>query len=82
LGEPHTAGEILQSVTGPEQLRNSLDRMIAHLRSNEVDVDKPLITVGAALEMDSAKETFTNNSLANQLLRRTQRRPFEIPELA
>lgn len=82
LGEPRPANEILQSVAKNERLQDSLERMFAHLRANEVDIDKPVITVGASLEMDPATEQFTNNPAANELLRRVDRKPFITPEIA
>jgi hypothetical protein len=81
LGEPRTATEILQSAPKGEQLRDSLERMFAHLRANEVDIDQPIITAGAVLEMDPVTERFTNNDAANELLRRDDRPPFVVPEI-
>jgi predicted dehydrogenase len=82
LGEPHSANEILQSVAKNERLQDSLKRMFVHLRANEVDIDKPIVTAGAVLEMDLATEQFTNNTAANALLRRADRKPFVTPEMA
>jgi len=56
--------------------------MFAHLRANEVDIDKPTVTVGAMLEMDLATEQFTNNTAANVLLRREDRKPYVTQEIA
>jgi hypothetical protein len=81
LGEPLPADEILQSVAKNERLQDSLERMFAHLRANEVDIDKPVVVAGAALEMDTATEQFTNNPAANNLLRREDRQPFAVPEV-
>jgi hypothetical protein len=55
--------------------------MLAHLRANAVDVDQPVITIGAALEMDPIGEQFTNNKAANALLRREDRKSFSVPEI-
>jgi predicted dehydrogenase len=82
LGEKHSMGEILDTFRGDELLRDSLTRMFTHLRENEVDLDKPVITVGATLEMDPHTERFTNNEAANELLRREDRKPFAVPEIA
>jgi predicted dehydrogenase len=82
LGEPRTASEILVTVGNREQLRESVERMLTHLRANEVDVDKPVVTAGAWLEMDPALEQFTNNTLANEQLRREDREPFVVPEIS
>jgi predicted dehydrogenase len=82
LGEPHTAKEILASAGKHQRLHESLERMFAHLRANEVDIEKPAITAGVWLEMDPATERFTSNASANDLLRRTDRKPFVVPEIA
>jgi predicted dehydrogenase len=84
LGEPHTAKDILSSaeVAKRPQLHDSLTRMFAHLKANEVDLDKPIITAGPWLEMDTSSERFTSNLSANELLRRNDRKPFVIPEIA
>jgi hypothetical protein len=82
LGEPRTAKDILASADKHQRLRESLERMFAHLRANEVDIDKPAITAGVWLEMDPATERFTNNAAANELLRREDRKPFVVPEIA
>jgi predicted dehydrogenase len=82
LGEPRTAKEILASTEKHQQLHEGVERMFAHLRANEVDIDKPAITAGVWLEMDPAAERFTNNTAANELLRREDRKPFLVPEIA
>jgi predicted dehydrogenase len=85
LGETRTAGEILQSIGSlakHDRLHDSLERMFAHLRANEVDIDRPVLTAGAWLEMNPASERFSNNPAANELLRRDDRRPFAVPEIA
>jgi len=82
LGEPRTANEILESIGQNERLRDSVERMFAHLRANEVDIDRPVITAGASLEMDPVAERFTNNPGANELLRRADRQEFAVPEIA
>jgi hypothetical protein len=82
LGEAQTANDILSSVKNNERLTDSVERMFAHLRDNGVDIDKPAVVAGATLEMDPATERFTNNESANDLLRREDRKPFVVPEIA
>jgi predicted dehydrogenase len=82
LGEPRTAKEILESAGKHERLRDSVDRMLGHLRANEVNVDEPVVTAGVWLEMDPSTEQFTNNSAANDMLRRHDRKPFLVPEIS
>lgn len=81
LGEPMPAKEILNMVAKNERLHDSVQRMLTHLKANGVDVDKPVVTAGAALKMDVATEQFTNNSAANDMLRRHDRKPFAVPEI-
>ena len=82
MGEPRTASDIRELASKNERLSESVERMIQHLSANEVDVDQPVITAGAWLEMDTKTERFTNNEAANELVRRDGRGDFIIPELA
>jgi predicted dehydrogenase len=82
LGEPHPADDILRSVAKNERLQDSLERMFAHLRANDINIDKPVVMVGADLQMNPSTERFTNNAAANELLRREDRKPFTTPEIA
>jgi hypothetical protein len=65
-----------------QPLRDSLDRMLAHLKANQVDVDQPVLTVGTVLELEPIKEQFIGNTAANQLLRRDDRAAFAVPQIA
>jgi predicted dehydrogenase len=82
LGEPRTAKEILASVEKNDRLRNAVERMMAHLKANNVNVDEPVVTAGVVLEMDPQTERFTNNSTAADMVRRVDRKPFITPEIA
>jgi hypothetical protein len=82
LGEARTASEILSSVGNNERLADAVERMFAHLRANEVNIDKPVVVEGPTLEMDVTTERFTNNEAANEMLRREDRKPFVVPEIA
>jgi hypothetical protein len=70
LGEGRTAKEVLALADKHDRLREGVERMFAHLKANEVDIDKPVITAGVWLEMEPAAERFTNSEHANELLRR------------
>jgi hypothetical protein len=65
-----------------ERLADAVERMFAHLRANEVNIDKPVVVEGPTLEMDVTTERFTNNEAANEMLRREDRKPFVVPEIA
>jgi predicted dehydrogenase len=82
LGEKRTVVDINAQIGNHPLLRESLDRMVAHLRANAIDVDGAVLTAGAQLEMDPAREQFTNNNAANQLLRREDRQSFAVPSIA
>jgi predicted dehydrogenase len=81
LGEPQPASDILASIKDNALLRDTVERMFAHLQANEVDVDGPVVTQGAVLEMDPAMERFTNSDAANEMLRREDRPAFAVPEV-
>jgi len=79
LGTKLSASEIADQVQGNDLLASSVDRMMYHLRMNEVDVDQPVVTLGESLEMDPVSEQFTNNEKADQMLRVPARKPFVVP---
>ena len=82
LGEKQTARQIMELVGKNEYLRDAVDRMLQHLKANEIDIDQPVVTAGADLKMDPATERFTNNQAADEMLRRADRAPFVVPEIA
>jgi predicted dehydrogenase len=82
LGEKRTAAEIQAAVTGSPRFAESVDRLLAHLRANEIDVDAPTVTLGELLEFDAQSERFTNNESANHFVRREDRQPFVVPQIA
>ena len=62
--------------------KDSLDRMIAHLKANEVDVDQgAALTLGADLKFDVTTEAVTNHDKANQMMSREFRKGFEVPNM-
>ena len=82
LGEKRTAAEIRETVAGNALLAELTDRLLAHLRANEVDVDSPTVTLGPWLELDPTSERFVNNEPANHFVRREDRKPFVVPQIA
>ncbi len=82
LGERAPVSKIKDVIGRVESLddeMDTLDRCIAHLKKNGVDLQKTPVTLGPMLEMDPRKEVFTNNDAANALLTREYRRPFVVP---
>jgi len=82
LGRQATAAEIAEEVQFNGTLAAAFDRMAAHLRANQVDVDSSIITLGASLEMDAKTERFTNSDAANEMLTRIYREGFAVPDLS
>ncbi|MBN1854951.1 MAG: gfo/Idh/MocA family oxidoreductase, partial [Pirellulales bacterium] len=82
LGEKLPADAIANQVRGDDLVANSVDRMMYHLRMNEVDVDQPVVVLGPMLVMDPETERFTNNEAADGMLQRKDRSPFLVPEIA
>ncbi|MBN2292016.1 MAG: Gfo/Idh/MocA family oxidoreductase [Pirellulales bacterium] len=82
LGEKAPVSKIKDAIGQIKSLddqMDTLDRCVAHLKKNNVDLEKTPITIGPMLTMDPAKEVFTNNDAANKLLTREYRKPFVVP---
>ena len=56
--------------------------MLEHLKANLVDVSATPLTLGSHLKVDSQKERFFKNQKADAMLRRKDRKGFEIPDLS
>jgi predicted dehydrogenase len=83
LGQPMSPAAIKQGLQDDklhDDVPRTLSRMISHLRENEVDLEKTLLTLGPLLQIDSDREMFLNHPTANALLRREYRQPFAVPE--
>ncbi|QEG37414.1 Gfo/Idh/MocA family protein [Bythopirellula goksoeyrii] len=83
VGAASTSDAVAEQVIGNELLANSFDRMVGHLRANDVllDEDNTKLRLGKWLELDPAGNEVINNSEATALLRPESRPPFAIPEI-
>ncbi|MEN0109143.1 MAG: Gfo/Idh/MocA family oxidoreductase [Planctomycetota bacterium] len=84
LGEAATADEISERLKASPLVSASFDRMAAHLRANDVDIDSGdgALLLGPTLEIDPATEAFAGNDAANGLRKRAdQRAEFAVPDL-
>jgi hypothetical protein len=65
-----------------EYALDSFDRMVEHLKVNEVDLAKEPITMGPMLTMDSKTERFVGDwsTEANMFIKRNYREPYVVPE--
>lgn len=80
-----TAEELKKSLGGIRSLDDNsatVDRTVAHLTKNGVDLGKYKLSLGALLKFDPTKEVFTNNEEANKMLGRKYRPGFECPKAA
>ena len=81
LGQTMSVSEARSSLDN-EYALDSFDRMVEHLKVNEVDLEKEPITMGAMLTMDTKRERFVgdNSELANMFVKRNYREPFVVPD--
>jgi len=82
LGKNMPADEIKNTIGENVELMDSFNRMVEHLKANEVDLEKEQITMGPMLTMDTEKEQFVgeHSELANLLIKRNYREPFVVPD--
>jgi predicted dehydrogenase len=80
LGQKTDPEEIRDHLAFTSAGRETFGRLTEHLAANGVDLRRRPLTLGATLEMDTARERFTNNEAANNLLSRAYRYPFIVPE--
>jgi hypothetical protein len=82
LGKRAASDEIRKAISGERTLAEALDRFLAHLDANEIDVDKTPVRMGPMLTMDPATERFVGpfSESANMFLSRNYREPFVVPD--
>ena len=81
LGKQASIGQVKKAIEafgGDDDNVETLDRTIAHLKDNGVDLNETPLTLGPVLQMDAKTETFTNNNAANAMLTRKYRKNFEV----
>lgn len=64
LGQKTDTREITRSIAAMPLLSASVDRMLGHLRANDVDIDgEPVLTMGPWLDVDTETERFVGADL-------------------
>ncbi len=83
LGEKQTAGDIAKAFQSNELLSFSLDRMAAHLRANDVDIDSApgALVLGEQLTIDPVTETLVGNNAGQKFWKREGRKGFVVPNM-
>ncbi len=81
IGKKMSVSDIKDSIDNADMM-DSFDRMVEHLKANEVDLDKHHITMGPMLNMDPKTEMFVGDmsDMANMYVKRNYREPFVVPE--
>jgi predicted dehydrogenase len=72
-------GEELGRLKVHDNVRETLERTVAHLRENKVDLAQTPLTLGALLHPDAEREVFVGQPRADAFLRREYRKPFVVP---
>jgi len=82
LGKKMSVDDIKSAIGDNVDLMDSFDRMVEHLKANEVDFEKEPITMGPMLTMDPEKERFVgeHSDWANMFIKRNYREPFVVPD--
>lgn len=79
LGKTLKPEEIKDRLKSNAAANETFERMATHLAANEVDIAATPLAFGEFLEMNPAKEKFTNSRKANELLTRDYRKGFVVP---
>ncbi len=81
LGKTMSVSEARNNIDN-DDLMDSFERMVEHLKANEIDFEKEPITIGPMLTMDPQKEKFVGeySEWANMYVKRNYREPFVVPE--
>jgi predicted dehydrogenase len=79
LALPGEAEKQLGHLNVHDNVIETFERTRKHLLENNVDLEKSRLTLGALLRLDSDKETFADNPVADALLSREYRKPFVLP---
>lgn len=84
LGEGHKASvdqikEVISSVKGHDDNHETLNRTVAHLENNGVDLKKYPLSLGPYLKFDPVKEIFPDSPEATAMCTRNYRTGFVCP---
>ena len=82
LGKAATVEELTSAIGDKPEFLDSFNRMVEHLKANEIDFEKEPIIMGPMLTMDPKTEKFTGDysDMANMFVKRNYREPFVIPD--
>ena len=81
LGSPARPSDLSALPLDRPQFQDSVERLMAHLVANGVDLKMTPLTLGRPLKMDPATEVFVGDAEADTRLTRNYRAPFQIPNI-
>jgi len=76
---PDELDKTLATLKTTDNAKDTMERTLAHLKDNGVDMAATKLTVGPSLAFDPKTETFPDNPKANAMLTREYRKPFVVP---
>ena len=82
LGHAISPAELRQELPkmkAHENVLETFDRTVQHLRDNQLDLEQTKLTLGLLVRFDSDREAFVNLPQADALLSREYRKPFVVP---
>jgi len=79
LSSPDEIQKQLDQLKVNDDALETFQRTRQHLAENAVDLEKSKLTLGPILRLDSDKEKFVDNPVADALLSREYRKPFVLP---
>jgi len=86
LGTQFSQGEIQEKMKDRADISDALARFADHLSANGIDMTQVKPVLGPSLKLNPAEERFASSteydleSFGNQLVTRTYRAPFVVPE--
>lgn len=80
LGSTKAPGEIRETLSENKQMAEAVDRMMAHLEANGVDLSSDKLQLGVPLKFNPKKEKFESNDQANAMVSRNYTAPFVVPQ--
>jgi len=82
LGSQMSPDELDKALAGlktTDNAKETMERTLAHLKDNKVDMAATKLQVGPVLPFDPKSETFPGNAQANAMLTREYRAPYTVP---
>jgi hypothetical protein len=82
LGRRESPDSVKRAVRDYPTASEAVDRLLAHLEANQIDLERHPIVLGPILTFDGERERFVGESSewANMYLKRNYREPFVVPD--